>query len=96
LRELRNFKPSTSDRAATADLATSFSAPSPPPKPKVEGSDIKIVEENIVQVAEAEWPTPYNPIDDPVNYNDEFNYSTDVDDGALFPKRIKEADYHDH
>ncbi|KAJ1544355.1 hypothetical protein HK096_007637, partial [Nowakowskiella sp. JEL0078] len=66
----RNYKAPTIKE--TVDLPTKFSAPVPPQKPEVEGASIVASAEDVSIVEEA-WPALYNPIDDPANYNHDFD-----------------------
>ncbi|KAJ3092220.1 hypothetical protein HK102_009705 [Quaeritorhiza haematococci] len=93
LAELKKYTPPT--QTEKADLPETFKAPSPPPKPAVE-APVEAVAETTLEAAveEEEWPPLYNPIDDPQYYNDAWDFSTDHDDGALYPKRLKPVDYH--
>ncbi|KAI9011196.1 hypothetical protein BC832DRAFT_328478 [Gaertneriomyces semiglobifer] len=94
VKALRDYKPAKQVEAT--DLPTTFTAPAPPPKPeveKVEASATSVKEEAMEEEA---WPALTNPIDDPANYPDEWDYTTDHDDGSLFPKRLKPVDYNHH
>ncbi|KAI8919037.1 hypothetical protein DFJ77DRAFT_452837 [Powellomyces hirtus] len=78
------------------DLPTTFTAPAAPPKPELDVSagEVAAVAEEAVE--EEEWPAVYNPIDDPANYPDEWDFTTENDDGSLLPKRLIPVDYHHH
>jgi hypothetical protein len=45
-----------------------------------------------VALAEEKWPALEDSIDDPENYNDEWDISTDNDN--LLPQRLKPVEYH--
>jgi hypothetical protein len=90
LSELRAYKPSKV--STKVDLPETFQVPKAPEIPKLEKSVIVESKEKIVA---QEWPALVDPIDDPENYNDEWNITSDKDDGAWFPKRVKEHEYHD-
>ncbi|KAI8826059.1 uncharacterized protein EV422DRAFT_563870 [Fimicolochytrium jonesii] len=95
LQQLKAYTP-PKDTGAKVDLPTSFAAPAPPPKPEL---DVTVAEASgaVEQgVEEEQWPPVYNPIDDPANYPDEYDFTTDNDDGALFPKRLHPIDYFHH
>ncbi|KAI8848726.1 hypothetical protein BC829DRAFT_393312 [Chytridium lagenaria] len=83
------------DAAAKVDLVDKFAFPAPPPVPEVEAlvSETAVVEDAI---EEEEWPAVYNPIDDPNNYPDEWEYRTEADKGTILPERLKPYDYHHH
>ncbi|KAJ3210130.1 hypothetical protein HDU67_005631 [Dinochytrium kinnereticum] len=95
LSEIRAYKPAATDAAVKVDLVDKFSLPTPPAKPEIEASvsETAVVEDAI---EEEEWPPVYNPIDDPNNYNDEWEFRTEADTGKLLPERLKPYDYHDH
>ncbi|KAJ1550387.1 hypothetical protein HK096_007215 [Nowakowskiella sp. JEL0078] len=93
LNEIRNYKAPTIKEAV--DLPTKFSAPVPPPKPEVEGASVVASAEE-VSIEEEAWPALYNPIDDPANYNHDFDFTTDNDDGLWYPKRLTKPDYNHH
>ncbi|KAI8592841.1 hypothetical protein HDU89_007238 [Geranomyces variabilis] len=78
------------------DLPTTFAAPAPPAKPEVDVTVAEVSATADEAVAEEEWPAVYNPIDDPANYPDEWDFTTENDDGKLLPARKYPVDYHSH
>ncbi|KAJ3416496.1 hypothetical protein HDV05_001233 [Chytridiales sp. JEL 0842] len=94
LSEIRGYKPVKDTAAEKVDVVDKFTIPTPPPKPELElaSAQAGALEEAAVQ--EEAWPAVYNPIDDPHNYNSEWEFATDVDHGGVLPKRLREYDYH--
>ncbi|KAJ3015140.1 hypothetical protein HKX48_004761 [Thoreauomyces humboldtii] len=94
LEELRKYTPPKATNEKV-DLPTTFTAPAAPPKPEL---DTSVVQAAAVDeaVAEEAWPAVYNPIDDPANYPDEWDFTTDNDDGNLLPQRLVPVDYTHH
>ncbi|TPX44409.1 hypothetical protein SeLEV6574_g04520 [Synchytrium endobioticum] len=96
LREIRAYKPPAEDRAAAASLPESVPIPAPPPKPEFELVEAQAVDDTVA-LEEAEWPPLVDPIDDPHNYPDAWDYTTDKIDNKLMPTAVKPYDYHgDH
>ncbi|KAI9199297.1 uncharacterized protein BJ171DRAFT_632238 [Polychytrium aggregatum] len=90
---IRGYVPKeTTEKVAIPDK---FTVPAPPPKPELETAPARAVQGEEA-FAEEEWPALYNAIDDPHNYNDEWDFTTDNDDGALLPQRLKPVDYDAH
>ncbi|KAJ3112636.1 hypothetical protein HDU96_004358, partial [Phlyctochytrium bullatum] len=96
LNELRAYRPPAVDASAKANLVDKFTLPTPPPAPGIEASvSDAVVTEDAME--EEEWPPVYNPIEDPHNYNSEWEFRTEVDNGKLLPEMLKPYDYHgDH
>lgn len=102
LAELRAYKPLKT--TAKVDLPETFALPTPPAPPAFDKTAITAKAEEALAKASA-WPALVDPIDDPENYNgirshskhftDEWNFTSDVDDGSWFPRRTKEHHYHD-
>lgn len=89
--ELKLYKPAP--LVEKSGLQETFSLPQPPAKPAVETlGSVKAME----ALAEAAWPELLDPIDDTKNYNNEWDFRTDIDDGSLFPKRLVPIDYDGH
>ncbi len=89
LAELRKYSPSA---APATDLKESFSLPTAPQKPALEKPSVAT--KSAEAIANTEWPTLVNPIDDPKNFSDEFDW--DKDDGLCYPKRAYPVDYDHH
>ncbi|KAI8910230.1 hypothetical protein EDD86DRAFT_275326 [Gorgonomyces haynaldii] len=92
LQELKQYKPAKS--AEPSGLPETFALPKPPAKPEVDGQDVVFKAEE--QLEEAAWPKLVDPIDDPANYNDVWDFRTDKDSGSLFPGPLKPVHYDDH
>jgi hypothetical protein len=90
LTELRAYKPAKV--VAKVDLPETFQVPKAPEIPQLVKS---VAVESKEKMEAQEWSAFVDPIDDPENYNDEWNITQEKDDGAWFPKRVKEHDYHD-
>ncbi|KAI9098816.1 hypothetical protein DFS34DRAFT_619063 [Phlyctochytrium arcticum] len=93
LQELRNYTPAKQASADKVDLPTTFTAPTPPAKPEVERAVAQATATGEEIIEEEEWPPVYNPIDDPANYPDEWEYRTEKDDGNVIPRRLIPVDY---
>ncbi|KAI9332335.1 hypothetical protein BDR26DRAFT_869325 [Obelidium mucronatum] len=95
LNEIRNYKaPKNSAAADTSSLVSAFAQPKAPAAPALETEGAVAFEDGGAAVAEAEWPVLKSPIDDHHNYNDEWDFVTDANDGGvLLPKRLKPVDY---
>ncbi|ORY51977.1 hypothetical protein BCR33DRAFT_780129 [Rhizoclosmatium globosum] len=92
LNEIRNYKAPKAAAADSANLVSSFAQPKAPAAPALE-SEVAAFEDGAA-IAEAEWPALKSPIDDHHNYNDEWDFITDANDGGvLLPKRLKPVDY---
>ncbi|KND01352.1 uncharacterized protein SPPG_03164 [Spizellomyces punctatus DAOM BR117] len=97
LQELRKYTPPKESAADAADLPTTFAPPAAPAKPEIDVKTTDAVANAADEaVEEEEWPAVYNPIDDPANYPDEWDFTTENDDGSLLPKRLKPVDYDHH
>lgn len=73
------------NQGVATDLKETFAFPAPPAKPQVEKANVSAVADTEA-MKEAEWPPLYNPVDDPANFNDEFEW--EKDDGLAYPKRL--------
>ncbi|KAI8810469.1 hypothetical protein BJ742DRAFT_800405 [Cladochytrium replicatum] len=96
LNEIRAYKPKPITEKV--ELPSKFSPPTPPAKPELEGAVVEASATSAVEesIEEEQWPALYNPIDDPANYNTDFDFTTENDDGSWYPKRLTKAEYHDH
>jgi hypothetical protein len=92
LSEIRSYKPLKT--TTKVDLPESFSLPTAPAAPAFDTKPITTASAD-APVKDDVWPALVDPIDDPENYNDEWHFSTDKDDGSWYPKRAKEPHYHD-
>ncbi|KAJ3254860.1 putative cell survival pathways protein [Boothiomyces macroporosus] len=88
LAELRAYKP---EKLAPIDLPSTFTPPAAPTKPELE---LAVAQKEEGELKEEEWPALVDPIDDPENYNDEYDFRDDEDHGKLFPAPLKEIHYH--
>jgi hypothetical protein len=88
LTEIKAYKPAVVQKI---EVPTTFKAPAPPVKPVLETAPEVAVE---AALAEEAWPELEDPIDNPELYNDEYDISTENDDGSLLPKRLKPVHYH--
>ncbi|KAJ3285846.1 hypothetical protein HDU76_008079 [Blyttiomyces sp. JEL0837] len=96
LKNLREYKPPKDTGAEKVDLVEKFTIPPAPPAPEIESGLEAAVGEDVA-LEEAAWPALVNPIDQHGNYNDEWEFRCNPDDGSLLPRRLKEIDYeHDH
>lgn len=72
--------------------------PKAPAAPAIEGAEALTAasaEDSNVALEEEKWPPLYNAIDDPKNFNNDCDWSTDEDNGGLLPKLREPIDY-DH
>ncbi|KAI8929877.1 hypothetical protein BC831DRAFT_441392 [Entophlyctis helioformis] len=95
IKHIREYKPPKETDASKVDLAQTVTAPKPPAKPELEtAADAAVQAGGDVALEEEAWPALYNPIDDPANFPDAWNYATTPDNGELFPSRTREYDWH--
>lgn len=66
-------------------MKETFTISAAPPKPAVEKSTVSAAADTEMAKEEA-WPALYNAIDDPKNFNDDFEW--EKDDGSWYPKRL--------
>ncbi|KAJ3052643.1 hypothetical protein HK097_005920 [Rhizophlyctis rosea] len=95
LQELRTYKPAKDAAADKVDLPMTFNPPTPPAKPELEQALAQAEGGAVEAQAEEDWPPLYDPIDDPANYPDLTDESSDIDTGRYKPTRLKPAVY-DH
>lgn len=89
--ELKKYSPQIS---TSTDLKDTFSFPHPPQKPTLEKPTLATASPSADSAIDSEWPKLSNPIDDPKNYSDEFEW--EKDDGSFYPKRRYPVDYDHH
>ncbi|TPX31398.1 hypothetical protein SmJEL517_g05246 [Synchytrium microbalum] len=94
LKEIRAYKAPPEDKSAAAGLPETVSMPTPPAKPEFELAQVQAAG-NEAGLEEEAWPALVDPIDDPHNYPDAWDYTCDKVDNLLMPTAVKAYDYHE-